>query len=202
MEPVEIVPGLWRWSAVHPEWKPEDDWGPMVGCVLYELGDVSVVIDPLLPREEGEGFMDWLDARLAGRVLRVLTTIRWHRRDREALASRYGAGGTPRAWNEVPCGVRPRRLKGAGEIVYWLQGANALVPGDSLIGDRHGGLALCPESWLEEERVDRTGLAGLLEALLELPVERVLVSHGEPVLDGGRAALAGAIAEARARTGP
>jgi len=50
MEPVEIVPGLWRWSAVHPGWKPEDDWGPMVGCVRYELADVSVVIDPLLPR--------------------------------------------------------------------------------------------------------------------------------------------------------
>ena len=202
MEPVEIAPGLWRWSAAHPEWKPEDDWGQMVGCVLYELGDVAVLIDPLLPREGREEFLGWLDARLAGRVLSVLTTIRWHRRDREALASRYGAGGTPRAWNEVPSGVRPRWLKGAGEIVYWLQGAGALVPGDSLIGDGQGGLALCPEGWLEEERVDRAGLAGLLEALLELPVERVLVSHGEPVLDGGRAALARAIAEARAPTGP
>jgi hypothetical protein len=202
MEPVEIVPGLWRWSAAHPEWKPEDDWGQMVGCVLYELGDVSVLIDPLLPREEREEFLGWLDARLAGRVVSVLTTIRWHRRDREALASRYGAGGTPRAWNEVPSGVRPRWLKGAGEIVYWLQGAGALVPGDSLIGDGHGGLALCPEDWLEEERVDRAGLAGLLQALLELPVERVLVSHGEPVLDGGHAPLARGIAEARAPTGP
>ncbi|HET7297026.1 MAG TPA: hypothetical protein VFI66_07770, partial [Gemmatimonadales bacterium] len=121
---------------------------------------------------------------------------------REALAARYAAGGTERAWNEVPRGVRPRWLKGAGEIVYWLQDAGALVLGDSLLGDGHGGLTLCPESWLEEVTVDRAGLAGLLAPLLELPLERVLVSHGEPVLEGGRGALAHAIAEARAPTGP
>jgi hypothetical protein len=36
-------------------------------------------------------------------------------------------------------------------------------------------------------------LAGVLRPLLDLPVERVLVSHGEPVLDGAREALAHAI---------
>jgi hypothetical protein len=33
------------------------------------------------------------------------------------------------------------------------------------------------------------GLRELLRPLLELPVERVLVSHGEPVLRDGHAAL-------------
>jgi hypothetical protein len=32
-----------------------------------------------------------------------------------------------------------------------------------------------------------------LSVLLELPVERILVSHGEPVLSGGRAALEAAL---------
>jgi hypothetical protein len=32
-----------------------------------------------------------------------------------------------------------------------------------------------------------------LEPLLELPIERILVSHGEPVLTGGRDALARAL---------
>jgi hypothetical protein len=46
-------------------------------------------------------------------------------------------------------------------------------------------------------QVDRAGLAELLSPLLELPIERVLVSHGEPVLHYGRAALALALAEVR-----
>jgi hypothetical protein len=57
---------------------------------------------------------------------------------------------------------------------------------------------LCPQSWLEDVQVNRPGLADLLAPLLELPIERVLVSHGEPVLHDGRAALAHAIAEAKA----
>jgi hypothetical protein len=36
-------------------------------------------------------------------------------------------------------------------------------------------------------------LRALLLPLLDLPVERVLVSHGEPVLHDGRAALARAL---------
>ena len=39
-------------------------------------------------------------------------------------------------------------------------------------------------------------VAALMRPLLELPIERVLVSHGEPVLHGGHTALARAIAEA------
>jgi hypothetical protein len=35
-----------------------------------------------------------------------------------------------------------------------------------------------------------------MRPLLELPIERVLVSHGEPVLRGGHAALARALAQA------
>jgi hypothetical protein len=45
--------------------------------------------------------------------------------------------------------------------------------------------------------VNRPGLAELLRPLVDLPIERVLVSHGEPVLRGARAALVRAIAEAR-----
>ena len=83
--------------------------------------------------------------------------------------------------------------------MFWLPAAATLVPGDRLIGARGGRLALCPESWLGAVHVDRRGLAELLRPLvLELPIERVLVSHGEPVLRDGRAALVRAIAEAEA----
>ncbi len=164
----------------------------MVGCVLYEVGGTVVLIDPLIPSEERPAFLSWLDRRVAGRPVSVLTTIRWHRRDREELAERYREN-TSRAWNAVPPGVRPRPLRGAGETMFWLLGVAALVAGDRLVGAPNGGLQLCPQDWLADVRVDRAGLADLLGPLLELPIERVLVSHGEPVLHDGRAALAHAL---------
>jgi hypothetical protein len=201
VEPVEIAPGLFRWTAPHPAWKPDatpgsgDDWEQMVGCVLFEAPDAIVLIDPLIP-SDGERFLDWLDARVAGRPVSVLTTIHWHARDREMLAERYEAN-TTRAWNMVPRGVQPKPLRGGGETMFWLASVATLVPGDRLLGDSEGGLRVCPESWLSRVQVDRPGLAGLMEPLLELPIERVLVSHGEPVLGDGRAALARALAEVR-----
>jgi hypothetical protein len=199
--PEEIAPGLLRWTAPHPEWKAgaaagsSADWDRMVGSVMYELPGVVVLIDPLLPTDGREGFLSWLDARVARRPVSILTTIRWHRRDRDELAERYRQD-TPRAWNAVPPGVAQRPLRGAGETLYWLEGAATLVCGDRVIADGRGGLRLCPESWLAEVRVDRAGLAEIMRPLLELPIERVLVSHGEPVLHDGRAALARAIREA------
>jgi hypothetical protein len=65
------------------------------------------------------------------------------------------------------------------------------VAGDVLLG---GPLRICPDSW-----VGKAGQGAVREALrpaLELPIERVLVSHGEPVLTGGRAALESALDQA------
>jgi len=206
MPPVEIAPGLLRWTAPHPDWNPRatpggaDDWDEHVGSVLYEISDTVVLIDPLLPSADRAGFLRWLDERIASRPVSILTTIRWHRRDREELAGRYRSN-TTRAWNAVPRGVKPLPLRGAGETMFWLQAAAALVPGDRLIGAPEGGLQVCPQSWLEGVHVDRPGLIELLRPLVELPIERILISHGEPVLHDGRAALVRAIAEAKAGEG-
>ena len=69
----------------------------------------------------------------------------------------------------------------------------ALVPGDVLLGDGAGGIRLCPESWLPQGRT-QAQLADSLRPLLELPVERVLLSHGQPVLSNARGALEAALA--------
>jgi hypothetical protein len=198
---LEIAPGLLRWTAPHPEWQPQaqpgssGDWEQMVGSVLYEVSDTVVLIDPQLPQAEREQFLEWLDQRVDGRPVSVLTTISAHRRDREELAERYRAN-TTRVWNFIPHGVEPRPLRGAGETLFWLPGVATLVAGDRLVGDGHGGVLVCPQSWLENVRADRADVAALMRPLLELPIERVLVSHGEPVLHGGHTALARAIAEA------
>ena len=64
----------------------------MVGCLMYELGERVVLIDPLIPSEGRERFLAWMDGRVEGRQVSILTTIRWHRRDREELSRRYGPG--------------------------------------------------------------------------------------------------------------
>jgi hypothetical protein len=75
--------------------------------------------------------------------------------------------------------------------MFWLAEHRALVPGDRVIGADDGGLRLCPESWLRylPSGLSSAELATRLRPLLELPIESVLVSHGEPVIGRGREAL-------------
>ena len=54
MEVQELRPGLWRWTASHPEWDHAEQWGPEVGSVYAELPDSLVVVDPLVPADEEE----------------------------------------------------------------------------------------------------------------------------------------------------
>jgi hypothetical protein len=190
----EIVPGLWRWTAPHSAWAPgaepesTGDWDELVGCVLYECEDAIVFIDPLIG-PDAESFWRWADGRVDGRRrVHVLTTLEPHRRSRVEVAERYGAS-TSRAGRSLPSEVRPIVLRGAAETMFWLPEIRTLIPGDRLLGAPEGGLRLCPESWLYWVKVDLEGLRSLLEPLLELPIERVVVSHGEPVLSGGHEAL-------------
>jgi glyoxylase-like metal-dependent hydrolase (beta-lactamase superfamily II) len=196
----EIAAGLWRWTAPHPDWRPgaepgsAADWERDVGSVLYEAAGAAVFFDPLLPPEP-EPFWEWADARVTGRPVTVLTTIGWHRRSRAAFVERYGAS-VSRAKSSLPRGVESIVLRGAGETLFWLPERRTLIAGDRILGAAGGGLRLCPKSWLRylPSGLTQAGLRELLRPLLELPVERVLVSHGEPVLAGGARALEQALA--------
>jgi hypothetical protein len=198
--PTEIAPGLWRWTATHPAWRPgaapdsPADWDREVGSILWRSGEHAVFIDALLP-DDRAGFWRWADERVMGadRVC-ALTTIEFHRRDSDLVAERYSAD-TSRARAALPEGIEAIPLRGAGEVEFWLSRERTLVPGDRVLGGREGGLRMCPQSWLNylSSPVNRTDLSELLRPLLDLPIERVLVSHGQPVLAGGRAALAEAI---------
>jgi hypothetical protein len=64
------------------------------------------------------------------------------------------------------------------------------VPGDRILGDRPPGLRLCPASCLRYlDGFTQDDLRDALRPLLALPIELVLVSHGEPVVADGRAEL-------------
>lgn len=198
---VELRPGLHRWTARHPDADPDPvsgspaDWGPDVGCVAYQARDALVLVDPLVPHDRPE-LRDALDGlvRRHGRRVAILTTLGFHRRSRDELAARYDAS-TSRAWKTLPEGVETVRIEGAGETMVWLPEHRALVPGDRLLGADGGGLRLCPDSWLRylPSGMRAPRLREALRPLLDLPVELVLASHGEPVLAGGRAAIARAL---------
>jgi hypothetical protein len=198
----EVLPGLFRWATAHPDWRPgaapggTSDWPEQVGSVLYEGPDATVLIDPLLPADEAE-FLRLLDRRVKMRRLPVsiLTTIKFHRRSRDDLARRYDAS-TSRAKASLPSGVEAHPIRGAGETIFWIPAARALVSGDRILGAAGGGLRVCPQSWLGYLPSGMTvaELKRELRPLLELPVERVLVSHGEPVLRDGGESLRRALA--------
>jgi hypothetical protein len=87
MEARELGRGLWRWEAPHPDWTPPKekddpaDWPRKVGSVAYLAGDTLVLVDPLVP-DDGWAALDEL-AR--GRMVRVLTTVVWHRRSKATV---------------------------------------------------------------------------------------------------------------------
>lgn len=188
----ELLPGLWRWTARHPAWRateePDsaDDWPEEVGSVAFRAPRALVLVDPLVP---DEGFLDDLVERHDDLPVAILQTVRFHSRSIEALERRYADRLAP----EPGPGVDPMPIAGAGETMVWLSGPRALVPGDRLLGDGRGGLRMCPDSWIRYLRLDQAGLAESLRPLLDLPVEAVVVSHGEPVLRDGRAAIEAAI---------
>jgi glyoxylase-like metal-dependent hydrolase (beta-lactamase superfamily II) len=189
----EIAPGLRRWTAWHEEWQED------VGCLAVETDDGLVLIDPLDP------------PRGLGRPEHVLLTVHWHARSTKArhvwaheratrmLANRGVEVSRPfTADDPLPGGIQAFATARAGEVVYWLPRQRAVAVGDVLLGagakprDTGEPLRLCPERWLGKATHD--DLRDSLAPLLELPVARVLVSHGRPVLRGGARALAGALA--------
>ena len=186
-----IAPGLRRWTARHEEW--EED----VGSLALESDDGLILIDPIDPPR---------DLR---RPDHVLITVFWHYRSTpklrakrvwassrtvKALANRGVTVTDPIAKNVLlPGGVLPSETARRGELLYWLPEQKSVAVGDVLLGAgakphaTDDPLRLCPERWLGSATHD--DLRRSLEPLLELPVQRVLVSHGKPVLRAGKRAL-------------
>jgi hypothetical protein len=193
VEAVRIADGLWRWTAEHPNWEnwPEHErWPREVGCVYYEAADAAVLIDPLVPTGEENDFFHHLDADVErhGLPVVILLTADWHRRSADELAARYNArvGGAP------PDGVEEFPIEGVDErqVAYFLRPHAALIVAETFQVDVRGELFLCKSPALK--RPDE--FEASLDRLMELPVERLLVSHGEPILEDAKSQMAEALA--------
>jgi glyoxylase-like metal-dependent hydrolase (beta-lactamase superfamily II) len=201
MDVQELRPGLWRWTAAHPEWEHAEHWGPEVGSVYAELPDALVMVDPLVPQDEEDRFWEALDRDVerVGKPVHVLLTVHWHERSVAAVLDRYKATlWRPEEKGELPAGVHAEVVKGSDwvEALFFLEPHRALIAGDLLIGKNGGGVEL-PVRWFpkgEQDWAEQELKPELRKRLAGLPVELVVVSHGEPVLEGGAAALERALA--------
>jgi hypothetical protein len=202
----EIRPGLLRWTARHPDWTPEEGgaegWDPEVASYAYAAPDALVLFDPIAPPWDA---LDPLVERLG--PPHVLISVFWHTRDAPSVLERYegarlwadseqaekiGERTTPTDWidpgDELPGGVEAQRPR---ELVFWIPEHAALVAGDVLLG-ANGGVRMMPDSWLGPR--PRDVFRANMERLTELPIELLLLTHGQAVPDG-RAALRAALAE-------
>ena len=187
----DIAPGLWIWRMDHPAWSPRVSWERPVTSTVVESGGEVGLLDALAPPEDATEIWERLEAR-PPTFLVVLKPD--HVRSVDLFARRYRAraygpdvffGGeapeTELEWigegSKLPGGVvalydgRHRN-----ETPLWLPEQRALVFADALT-ERDGELVVWGTPW-HEKRV----LPALRE-LLELPVEHVIISHGEPVHD-------------------
>jgi glyoxylase-like metal-dependent hydrolase (beta-lactamase superfamily II) len=169
---------LRRWTAWHDEWEDE------VASLAVDTRDGLVLIDPIDPPP---------DVRSPDHVL---VTVYWHGRSTHgADAKRVWAPGRSeqplrnrgidvtdvfRAGDELPGGIRAFQTARAAEVAYVLPDHGALAVGDVLLGAGAKPLG----------KATHDDLRASLRPVLDFPLERVLVSHGKPVLRDGHAALA------------
>jgi hypothetical protein len=174
----ELRPGLWTWTDTHPSWTEQDkEWGPEVRSYAYDSGSCLVFFDPIAPPTLTEGLVE-------AQEISVLLTASWHRRSADECVERFGAH-IHASSDEPPADVERRVTYYPDEVAYWIPRHGALVVGDAFLAEREFKVQ---DEWLPPG-VTREQMRDGLRPLLELPVELVLVTHGEPVLEDGREAL-------------
>src|SRR4051794_5527179 len=187
----DVAPGLWLWRLEHPDWSPGLDWEPHVASTCVESGGEVALLDPVAPPDDADAAWERLDSRPPTIVV-VLKPD--HVRDVDVFVRRYGARafGPWLFWrddipetelepiepgSELPGGlVALYDGRGRNETPLWLPEQRALVFADALT-ERGGELRV----WGSPAHTERALPA--LRALLELPFEHVIVSHGDPVHD-------------------
>ena len=192
----EISSGLWHWTARHPQIGTE--------VSSYYLAPERVLVDPLLP----PGGLQWFSEQ-ASEPEHIVLTNRHHDRDTWKLHDAFGC--------EVHCidnGVS--ELEGRGPVTPFAFGEE--LPGrivahevDSISPDETAlhipdhdalaiadgvvrwpgvdGLAVVPDQLMDDPQATKQGLCRAYRGLVDLDFDRLLLAHGDPVIEEGREAL-------------
>ena len=184
----DVADGLWLWRQPHPAWEEGNDWVPEVASFAVRSGGVSLLLDPLAPHPRERAVWERrIESRPRGRdearprarrgPVRALV-----RRDRRTARCCSGPT-TSRRRTLAP--LRPGDVLPGGlvalddgrnmlETPLYLPEQEALIFADGLTAP-HGELLVWSTPYHE------TRVLPALRAMLGLPFEHVLVSHGEPV---------------------
>jgi glyoxylase-like metal-dependent hydrolase (beta-lactamase superfamily II) len=190
----ELRPGLWTWTALHPSWTPEEGgpegWEQEVRSYALDAGDSLVLFDPQVDPASVEELAN-------GRPVVVVLTCHWHQRSSPELVEQLGAvvhapatetrelgvAAVPYAiGDDLPGDVEPQVGGYSDECTLWIRGHQALVTGDVFLGGERG-FRVQPDSWLADGLAP-SELRERLRPLLDLPVELLLPTHGNPVENG------------------
>lgn len=192
----EIAPSLWHWTARH------DHIGAMVSS--YYLEQARVLIDALIPPEG----LDWLAEH--GPPDHVLMTNRHHDRHAWRLQDAFGCSvhcirnglyeleGRGRAQgfdfgDELPGGAIVYEVDAIcpDETALYLPTHRALACADGVVRWRRGDqLGFVPDSLIDDPQDTKAALREAYRGLLELDFDLLLLAHGDPVVGGGKQALA------------
>jgi glyoxylase-like metal-dependent hydrolase (beta-lactamase superfamily II) len=172
---------------------------------------------------EARRFWEALDRDVArvGRPIDIVLGNHYHARDARKFLERYHERPGAELWVPeaavelmefkptrsfaadalLPGGLKAYRIEGLdcpGETVFHIPSRRALVCADALIGVGGGRLRVPPEAWAEDspqgKKRYKTVFRESLRSLAGLDIDRILVSHGEPAYEKGRAALLEAVA--------
>ncbi|MBE0529030.1 MAG: hypothetical protein IH629_07505, partial [Thermoleophilia bacterium] len=97
-----LAPGIHRWTAPHPEWRPKAE---EVSSYALVAGEALLLVDPLVPLDAEEratpllAELDLLTAA-AARV-ELLVTIPYHTRSAQALYARFAPERPTRLWGHA-----------------------------------------------------------------------------------------------------
>lgn len=188
----DVAPGLWIWRVRHPGWKEGDDWPPIVTSTFVESRGERLVLDPLAPPADATDVWKRLDDHPPTSAVVLMPD---HVRDIDVFARRYQLRSfgpmfffpddAPKTRLEpiladfiLPGGlVALYDGRGRLETPIWLPEQKVIVFGDALT-EREGQLRV----WDSRAGHEKRELPAL-RAMLELPFEKVIISHGDPVHD-------------------
>ena len=191
----EITPGLWHWKAFHPGIRTE--------VSSYYVADSGTLIDPMRP---GEG-LEWFEGR---EPQRIVLTNRHHYRQSDEIRRRFDCpvlchaaglhefeGGPAVAGFEFGDHLAPAITALEVGVLCPEETALQIELGDGLLSFadgliRYGGeLGFVPyDACYDDPVAEKRGLRKAFRGLLGVRFDGLLFAHGDPLIGGGKRALA------------
>jgi hypothetical protein len=197
----EVLPGIHHWTAFHAE------EGTRERVSSYYVEAAGALIDPMVPEEEGLAWFERFDPapqqviltnhhhwRDSDRFVEAFDTlVRCSHRAREVLAEHRREAQPFNDADEVAPGVTAieiGKLEPDETALHIAVDDGAIAFGDAVMRPMGGPLGFPPASRLgrHPDRVHE-GLREAFRGILLREFDALLFAHGEPLANGGKAAL-------------